>query len=323
MRGVRGCNPARIAFRNKRLHGKRLPEGNLFYPTRPVSLEINSYLCEYFKFPVMAGSKILYVCQEITPYLPPTEISSECRLLVQAMQERGNETRTFMPRYGVINERRNQLHEVIRLSGMNLIIDDNDHQLIIKVASIPSARVQIYFIDNDDYFARKAVLRDPATDGMFPDNDERAIFFARGVLETVRKLRWEPTVVHCHGWFSAVMPIYLRNTFADDPMFQNLKIAVSIYDDAFPGTLDAGFRKKIENEGIKDPKLALLDSPSYENLMKLVIDYADGVVMRTEHPSPLITAALEGTGKVLLPWQPSDATDYLDNYQKFYEELLQ
>ena len=117
--------------------------------------------------------------------------------------------------------------------------------------------------------------------------------------------------------------IYLRNTFADDPMFQNLKIAVSIYDDAFPGTLDAGFRKKIENEGIKDPKLALLDSPSYENLMKLVIDYADGVVMRTEHPSPLITAALEGTGKVLLPWQPSDATDYLDNYQKFYEELLQ
>ena len=271
----------------------------------------------------MAGSKILYVCQEITPYLPPTEISSECRLLVQAMQERGNETRTFMPRYGVINERRNQLREVIRLSGMNLIIDDNDHQLIIKVASIPSARVQIYFIDNDDYFARKAVLRDPATDGMFPDNDERAIFFARGVLETVRKLRWEPTVVHCHGWFSAVMPIYLRNTFADDPMFQNLKIAVSIYDDAFPGTLDAGFRKKIENEGIKDPKLALLDSPSYENLMKLVIDYADGVVMRTEHPSPLITAALEGTGKVLLPWQPSDATDYLDNYQKFYEELLQ
>ena len=196
----------------------------------------------------MAGSKILYVCQEITPYLPPTEISSECRLLVQAMQERGNETRTFMPRYGVINERRNQLHEVIRLSGMNLIIDDNDHQLIIKVASIPSARVQIYFIDNDDYFARKAVLRDPATDGMFPDNDERAIFFARGVLETVRKLRWEPTVVHCHGWFSAVMPIYLRNTFADDPMFQNLKIAVSIYDDAFPGTLDAGFRKKIENQ---------------------------------------------------------------------------
>ena len=148
------------------------------------------------------ASKILYVCQEITPYLPETEGSRLCRALTQAMQERGNEIRTFMPRYGCINERRHQLHEVIRLSGMNLIIDDNDHQLIIKVASIPAARVQIYFIDNDDYFSRKAVLTDGA-DNYFQDNDERAIFFARGVLETVKKLRWTPTVVHCHGWFTA------------------------------------------------------------------------------------------------------------------------
>lgn len=268
----------------------------------------------------MAGSKILYVCQEITPYLPPTAISSECRLLAQAMQERGNETRTFMPRYGSVNERRNQLHEVIRLSGMNLIIDDNDHQLIIKVASIPSARVQIYFIDNDDYFARKAVLTD-ANGEYFPDNDERAIFFARGVLETVRKLRWQPSVVHCHGWFSSVIPIYLKHTFADDPLFQDLKIVVSLYDDAFPDTLDPAFRQKIESEGISDPQLALLDEPSYENLMKFVIGYADGVVIRTEHLDPRIAAAFEGTDKKVLPWQPTDAPDYLDNYQKFYEEL--
>ena len=235
----------------------------------------------------MAGSKILYVCQEITPYLPPTAISSECRLLVQAMQERGNETRTFMPRYGSINDRRNQLH---------------------------------YFIDNDDYFARKAVLTD--ADGTpFPDNDERAIFFARGVLETVRKLRWQPTVVHCHGWFSSVVPVYLKHTFADDPLFQNLKIVVSLYDDAFPGTLDGAFRQKIESEGIEDPHLSLLDEPSYENLMKFVIGYADGVVIRTEHPDPRIVTAYEGTDKKILPWQPTDAPDYLDNYQKFYEEL--
>ena len=140
------------------------------------------------------ANKILYVCQEITPYLPETEASGLCRALTQAMQERGNEIRTFMPRYGCINERRHQLHEVIRLSGMNLIIDDNDHQLIIKVASIPAARVQIYFIDNDDYFSRKAVLTD-SEGAEFPDNDERAIFFARGVLETVKKLRWTPTIV--------------------------------------------------------------------------------------------------------------------------------
>ena len=147
----------------------------------------------------MASRKILYVCQEIMPYLPETELSHLSRHLVQAMQERGNEIRTFMPRYGCINERRNQLHEVIRLSGMNLIIDDNDHQLIIKVASIPSARIQIYFIDNDDFFARKAVLTD-ADGNEFEDNDERAIFFARGVLETVKKLNWSPNIVHCMGW---------------------------------------------------------------------------------------------------------------------------
>lgn len=146
-------------------------------------------------------------------------MSTLCRTLSQSMQERGNEIRTFMPRYGLINERRNQLHEVIRLSGMNLIIDDNDHQLIIKVASIPSARVQIYFIDNEDYFQRKFTLCD-GEGSLFADNDERAIFFARGVLETVKKLRWVPDVVHVHGWFSAIVPVYLRNTFADDPVFK-------------------------------------------------------------------------------------------------------
>lgn len=269
----------------------------------------------------MAGSKILYVCQEITPYLPATQISSECRNLLQAMQERGFETRTFMPRYGCINERRNQLHEVIRLSGMNLIIDDNDHQLIIKVASIPSARVQIYFIDNDDYFSRKAVLTDPESGNYFADNDERAIFFARGVLETVRKLRWSPDIVHCHGWFSAVTPIYLRNTFGDDPLFQNLKIVVSLYDDSFPTPLDPAFRKKIENEGISDPNLDFIQTPSYENLLKLVISYADGVVVRTDHLDPVIAEFLEHSGKKILPWQLSAVPDNSDNYRTFYEEL--
>ena len=169
----------------------------------------------------MSSTRILYVCQEITPYLPETEMSSLCRTLSQTMQERGYEIRTFMPRYGCINERRNQLHEVIRLSGMNLIIDDNDHQLIIKVASIPAARVQIYFIDNDDYFSRKAVLTD-AEGNYFADNDERSIFFARGVLETVKKLRWTPSIVHCHGWFSSVVPVYLKHVFADDPIFRDV-----------------------------------------------------------------------------------------------------
>ena len=260
------------------------------------------------------ASKILYVCQEITPYLPETEGSRLCRALTQAMQERGNEIRTFMPRYGCINERRHQLHEVIRLSGMNLIIDDNDHQLIIKVASIPAARVQIYFIDNDDYFSRKAVLTDGA-DNYFQDNDERAIFFARGVLETVKKLRWTPTVVHCHGWFTAVVPVYLN------PIFRDVKVVVSLYGDGFSGELDPGFGAKIAGEGVKDKNLAILDTPSYENLCRFVMEYADGVVAASPDVDPKVLDMARASGKPMLEYQSPEAEDFFDNYNRFYEAI--
>lgn len=266
------------------------------------------------------ASKILYVCQEIAPYLPETESARLCRSLTQAMQERGNEIRTFMPRYGCINERRHQLHEVIRLSGMNLIIDDNDHQLIIKVASIPSARVQVYFIDNDDYFSRKATLTDEQG-AFFPDNDERAIFFARGVLETVRKLRWTPSVVHCHGWLSSVIPVYLKRVFADDPIFRDVKIVVSLYDDAFPGTLDPTFRQKIAGEGVKDKNLSILDTPSYENLFRFVMDYTDGVVVASENVDPRVLDIVRTSGKPVMEYQAPDTEEFFDNYNRFYEAI--
>ena len=266
------------------------------------------------------ASKILYVCQQIAPYLPETESSRLCRALVQAMQERGNEIRTFMPRYGCINERRHQLHEVIRLSGMNLIIDDNDHQLIIKVASIPAARVQIYFIDNDDYFSRKAVLTD-AEGVPFADNDERAIFFARGVLETVKKLRWAPTVVHCHGWFAGVAPVYLKRVFADDPIFRGVKVVVSLYDDGFPGQLDRDFAQKIAGEGVADEKLSILGVPSYENLCRFVMEYADGVIAASEHVDPEVLAIARTSGKPMLEYQSPEAEDFFDNYNRFYDAI--
>ena len=268
----------------------------------------------------MASRKILYVCQEIMPYLPESELSGLSRRLAQAMQERGNEIRTFMPRYGCINERRNQLHEVIRLSGMNLIIDDNDHQLIIKVASIPSARIQIYFIDNDDYFARKAVLLD-ADGKAFADNDERAIFFARGVLETVRKLNWAPTVVHCMGWMSAVVPIYLKKVFNDDPLFRDVKIVVTLADDRFDEPLDAQFAEKIANEGVKDEKLSILSTPSYENLYRFVIDYADGITVASPKASPELVEYARQSGKPVLEYREPDEEDFFDNYNRFYEAL--
>ena len=267
------------------------------------------------------ANKILYMCQEITPYLPETECSTLCRTLTQAMQERGNEIRSFMPRYGCINERRHQLHEVIRLSGMNLIIDDNDHQLIIKVASIPSARVQIYFIDNDDYFARKAVLLDPETEEAFADNDERAIFFARGVLETVKKLRWAPTVVHCHGWFSAVAPVYLKRVFADDPIFRDVKVVVSLYGDHPAGKLAPEFASKIAGEGVTDKNLEILSDPSYENLCRFVLQYADGVVLASEQIDPAMVEIVRQSGKPVLEYQSPDEADFFDNYNRFYDEI--
>ena len=226
----------------------------------------------------MKQAKILFISQEITPYLPESEMSKIGRYLPQGIQEKGREIRTFMPKYGSINERRNQLHEVIRLSGMNLIIDDTDHPLIIKVASIQSARMQVYFIDNEDYFHRKSVLADENGE-YFQDNDERAIFFARGVLETVRKLRWSPDVVHCHGWITALIPLYLKRSYADDPLYNNSKIIYSVYNDDFKKPLNKDFRYKLRMEGIRDDDIEGLTNPSFENLTKMAIDMSDATII--------------------------------------------
>ena len=269
----------------------------------------------------MANNKILYICQQIMPYLPENEESRLSRQLSQAMQEHGNEVRTFVPRYGCVNERRNQLHEVIRLSGMNLIINDNDHQLIIKVSSIPSARIQIYFIDNDDFFSRKAVLTDEEGKE-FADNDARMMFFARGVLETVKKLQWRPSVVHCHGWFSAIAPLYLRNMFKDDPILCDSKIVVSLYEDKFSQPLDATLAEKLENEGVKSDNLSTLEVPSYENLMRFVIDNVDGVIVGSQSADKSLIDYARECGKQVLDYQSPEDEDFYDNYDRFYEGLF-
>lgn len=269
----------------------------------------------------MGKHKILYICQQIMPYLPETEESKLCRELSQAMQERGNEIRTFMPRYGCINERRNQLHEVIRLSGMNLIIDDNDHQLIIKVASIPSARIQIYFIDNEDFFSRRAVVTDE--NGVeFEDNDERMVFFARGVLETVKKLRWTPDIVHCHGWFSSIAPLYLRKVFNNDPIFRDVKIVSSLYEDRFTTPLSNQLRSKIEGEGIVDENISIIDNPSYENLYSFVMSQVDGVIAGSAAVDTALLDQARAAGKKVLEYVSPEEEQFYDNYSRFYDELF-
>ncbi|MCB0754199.1 MAG: glycogen/starch synthase [Flavobacteriales bacterium] len=263
--------------------------------------------------------RVLFVSQEVVPYLPESNIGKIGRHLPQGTQERGREIRTFMPRFGCINERRNQLHEVIRLSGMNLIIDDTDHPLIIKVASIQPARMQVYFIDNEEYFQRKFFLK--GKDGkFFSDNDERAIFFCRGVIETVKKLGWAPNVIHCHGWMTALLPFLIKTVYKDDPIFENSKIVYSVYNDRFEGQLNDRFAEKVKFDTLGDADVADFGDSSHIGLTRAAIKYADAVIIGEEELTPEAAAEATGCDKPVLGFQDEDS--YLDAYSEFYTEIL-
>lgn len=267
--------------------------------------------------------RILFVNSEIYPYLPETKISQIGRYLPQGIQERGKEIRTFMPRYGKINERRNQLHEVIRLSGINIVINDLDRPLIIKVSSISSARMQVYFIDNDDYFHRKFIYRDD-NGKEFEDNDERAIFFARGILETVKKLRWNPDIIHCQGWISHVLPLYLKKAYSSDPIFSDSKVVLSLFNEDMDLTFSPDFKKKILVSGVKAKDVELLSTPDAISLAKLAVQYSDGVIFADKDiPQELV----DYTGKKGIPAleyteieQPDG--EYIQKYNEFYDQIL-
>jgi len=266
----------------------------------------------------MEPKRILYISQEITPYLPESEMADVSRYLPQGVQEKGREIRTFMPRYGCVNERRNQLHEVIRLSGMNLVINDTDHPLIIKVASIQAARMQVYFIDNEDYFHRKYVLENE--DGtQFADNDERAIFFARGVLETVIKLRWAPDIVHCHGWLTSLVPLYLKKYYHDDPLFSNAKVVYSVYNDDFPGSLNKSFKKKMIIKGINSADTKVVEEPNFVNVSKLAINHSDAVAQGSENIHPDLVQHITASEKLFLPYPGKEKI--IDAYNEFYDKV--
>ena len=268
----------------------------------------------------MESKKVLFVSQEITPYLPETELSLISRSLPQAIQETGKEIRTFMPKYGNINERRNQLHEVIRLSGMNLIIDDTDHPLIIKVASIQAARMQVYFIDNEDYFHRKHTVTD-GKGAFFEDNDERMIFFARGVLETVRKLRWSQDLVLCHGWFTSLVPLYIKKAYREDPLFADSKVVYSVYNNGFDEALDPGFAEKILVDGVSEDQVKTVNEPSYENLVNLAATYSDGLIQGSEDLPASVTEVMKNSGKPLLDYAGPEK--YVDAFSVFYDSILE
>lgn len=268
----------------------------------------------------MDVNKVLFITQEISPYLPASPIANVGHDLPQGIQERGLEVRTFMPKYGYINERRNQLHEVIRLSGMNLIIDDTDHPLIIKVATLLPARMQVYFIYNDDYFMHN-VTKDIETESSPTDNDERSIFFVRGAMETVKKLRWDPDIIHCHGWITALAPLYLKNIYSDDPTFQGAKIVYSLYEDDFKMPFDARLAEKLRFDGILPEDVAGIDGKEvdYVALTKLAIDNSNGVIQYSKNINPEILKYAQECGKPFLPYQ--DEENYVDAYAEFYKSL--
>ena len=281
------------------------------------------YFCTSFNqegdLEAMEKNKILYVTQEINPFLIQSEISNLVRTLSQGVHETDKEIRIFMPRFGVINERRHQLHEVIRLSGMNLIINDYDHPLIIKVASIPQIRIQVYFIDNEEFFKRKFVFN--GEDGkFFSDNDERSMFFCKGVLETVKKLGWVPEIIHCHGWMSALMPVYLKTLYQNDPHFSSAKVIYSIYDVQNKNKFSKNFKEKLAFDEIPVDELNIVGNMDVKTLHRIGLEWCDAICVCSSDAEDHFKTYLTETDKPLLQFHSEEQT--IEVHQDFYEKAL-
>lgn len=294
----------------------RLNKGYIGRQIRQNFVSLHNLLINYI---VMKAKKVLFITQEITPYVSESPMSVVGRRLPQKTQEKGREIRTFMPKWGNINERRNQLHEVIRLSGMNLIIDDTDHPLIIKVASIQAARMQVYFIDNDDYFQQRMMAADEEGNE-YTDNDQRAIFYARGVLETVKKLRWCPDIIHCHGWMTALIPIYIKTAYREEPWFRDSRVVFSVYEDGFKQSFNDDFLnqlliKDMTPDLVKDVKLPI----DFAELHRLAISYSDGVIQNSAEARPELLEFAKEKGIPTLEYQGED--NYVNSFCDFYDHV--
>lgn len=266
----------------------------------------------------MQVKKVLFINTETAPYVPENDLSLMGKRIPEAIQGSGCEIRTFMPKWGVINERRGQLHEVQRLSGMNIIINGTDHPLIIKVASIPVSRVQVYFIDNEDYFTHRGIESDE--DGKFcTDNGERTIFFARGVLETVKKLRWIPDVIHCTGWMSSIVPLYIKHAYQDEPCFKDVKIVTSLGHKDITGTLGCMKNAILFKDINPDLLSSYKDEFDVLELEKLAIDHSDGIIQISDSQDETISQYIAASGRPVLSLQ---GDSFVDAYREFYDSLF-
>jgi len=257
----------------------------------------------------------------MTPFLAVSNVGELARFLPQAIQEKDNEIRVLMPRFGCINERRNRLHEVVRLSGINITIDDNDNPLTIKVASLPEAKMQVYFLDNEDYFHRKFVYTDENND-FFNDNDERTIFFCKGALETVKKLGWQPDIIHCHGWMTSLIPLYLKSIYKDEPVFRNAKVVYSVFENQFSETMGKEFARKASLNSTDHKQFSVLADASCQDLYKSGIEHADAIVKASPDIDPELCKFMKKQkGKIII--EHTENEGYADAYIELYDSLLQ
>jgi starch synthase len=269
----------------------------------------------------MSKLRILYVASEINPFLPTSEVAELVRKLPQAMQEKGMEIRILVPRFGLINERKNRLHEVVRLSGINIAVGEEEKPLVIKVASIPNAKLQVYFIDNEDYFHRKSVFYDKENN-FYEDNDERAIFFCKGVIETVKKLGWAPDIVHCNDWMTSLIPMYIKTTYKNDPIFQNTKTVFTVYNNSFDYKFNGDLINKVKMLDIEDSMLTNLESGDFSGFIKIGIEYSDAIIKAGEKLDTDVKKLFEAIPDHKKIDTIDKTDDYLESYYNLYNELV-
>lgn len=269
----------------------------------------------------MSNLRILYVASEINPFLQTSEVADFVRKLPQAMQEKGMEIRILVPRFGLINERKNRLHEVVRLSGINISVGEEEKPLVIKVASIPNAKLQVYFIDNEDYFQRKFVFHDKENN-FYEDNDERAIFFCKGVIETVKKLGWAPDIVHCNDWMTSLIPLYLKTTYKNDPLFQNTKTVFTVYDNTFKHKFNSDLIEKVKMMDIEDGMLDNLKSGDFEGFVKLGMEYSDAVITATHEINKNLNGVFDEVAQEKKLNTIEKDENFTDSYYNLYNELV-
>ena len=269
----------------------------------------------------MSKLRILYVASEIDPFLQTSEVADFVRKLPQAMQEKGMEIRILVPRFGLINERKNRLHEVVRLSGINISVGEEEKPLIIKVASIPTAKLQVYFIDNEDYFKRKFVFHD-TEDKFYEDNDERVVFFCKGALETVKKLGWAPDIVHCNDWMTSLIPLYIKTTYKNDPIFQNSKTVFTVYDNKFTHKFNGDLFNKVKMIDIEDENLKNLESADYSGFMKLGMEYSDAVIKASDDLNEELTQLFDDCEEKKKVNTIEKDENFTESYFELYNELI-